>query len=126
MPNAASPWRSPQGGDGPRSSDPGSSDPGLAPELAATTTIYRALMQALALVARADDEATSIAAVAALGELLGDFVTNTGLLWTTPDVLGPLRELVDSLEQRRNDEPPKPAHATLRAWFASTRPPAAN
>jgi hypothetical protein len=121
MPNAASPWRSPPG-----SSDPGSPDPGLAPELAGCEMIYAEMMRTLAVCSRADTELTSIAAIVALGELLSDLIANTGALWVTPDVLGPLRELVDNLEQRRTDEAPGPLHATLRAFFASARPPAAN
>jgi hypothetical protein len=116
MPNATSPWQRP----------PGSPERGLAPELAGCEMIYAEMMRTLAVCSRADTELTSIAAITAVAELLSDLIANTGALWTQPDVIGPLRELIDNLEQRRTDEAPKPVHTTLRDFFKSARPPAAN
>jgi hypothetical protein len=85
--------------------------------------VYRALMHGLHAASRADPTLQSLDAAIAVVELAGDLLTNTGLLWTNPGIPAALRTLANTLEARRDDGPFLAPHPSLRAWFASARPP---
>jgi hypothetical protein len=129
----ATPWTPPPP-DGPSKSGQGSSKSGqpsgapppwadfpIAPQLTACGPIYARLMAALHVVSM-DPGVTTIAAIVAITELLGDLIASSGALWVSPDIIPALRTFVADLEQRRQDEAPKPLLPTLREFFASTMP----
>jgi hypothetical protein len=130
---APTPWTPPP--DVPSKSGQGSSKSGqpsgapspwadfpVAPQLTACAPIYARLMAALHVVSR-DPDIPTLAAIVALTELLGDLIASSGALWVSPDIVVSLRDFVADLEQRRQDEAPKPLAPTLREFFASTMPP---
>ena len=85
--------------------------------------VYRALMHGLHAASRADPGLQCLDAACAVVELAGDLLTSTGLLWQNPGIPAALRKLADTLEARRDGVPVLPPHPSLRAWFASARPP---
>jgi hypothetical protein len=105
----ASPWRPPPG-----------SPSAL---LAAAEPVYWTLMRALHAASLEQPSPPVLSTIIAVTDLMGDLIVGTGALWEAPDMVKALRALADTLEQRRETEPPKPAIDSLREFFASARPP---
>jgi hypothetical protein len=94
--------------------------------LAATEPAYRAMWSALNAASRADPALPTASAIMASVDLAYDLAFASGMIHASPDLIESLRSLADQMERRRDSEPAPPLIPTLRAVFASARPPAAN
>jgi hypothetical protein len=92
------------------------------PRFVLAEPVYKALLQTLHTASRINPDLPTAAAVMASIDLGYDLAVMSGLLWESPDLIAALRKLADTLEARRDSEPPRPVLATVRECFAASRP----